>query len=133
MTKDAQENRAGKEEIEMSETPQDLITMIRWQNVWLRIIARAWEDDKFLEEITEANPQETTGIIKRYFDYSVPAHLALNIRMSEAKRNDPLRLDDDYQRIALTVHIPPKPEPGREAVALAEYSDRGQSYPFTCF
>jgi ribosomally synthesized peptide (two-chain TOMM family) len=115
------------------ESPQDLITMIRWQNVWLRIIARAWEDKEFFEEITTANPEETAGLVKRYFNYDVPAHLALQIKPTTVGPDDPYRYDDDFERIELTVHIPPTPKQGREAVALAAYSDRGQTYPFTCF
>jgi ribosomally synthesized peptide (two-chain TOMM family) len=112
-----------------------LETMAQWQSTWLRAIALAWSDPK-LEALLIKDPKQ---FFRVYCTYKLPEHLNLKVQKdpSKAARWEPGNpAKDDWtwllSRTEMTMFIPPKPEAGQSAVALAAYDAVGKSYPFSC-
>jgi ribosomally synthesized peptide (two-chain TOMM family) len=117
--------------------PGALESSLHWQVIWPRVIARAWEDPEFHEEV-KADPRET---IKKYFGYLLSENLQLTIKDApedatfKPEDNDPTTPEDPWSKLPpleLTVVIPPAPTPQLQAVAITAYQDTGRTYPFTC-
>jgi len=117
--------------------PGSLESALHWQVIWPRIIAKAWGDEKFHEEV-KANPREA---MEAYFGYRLSSNLKLTIEDAPStttfkpEDNNPDTKEDPWSNLPpleLTIFIPPAPEPALQAVAITAYQDTGRSYPFTC-
>lgn len=124
----------------------------KWRSVWLRAIAKAWQDDAFKKRLL-ANPQEAL----RQVGFGTPDffHDQLKIVVEEADASE-ATVGPRYEsreenavagtaqrhvngwidagaslRATLTLKLPPPPPPEARALALADYDAAGRVYPFT--
>jgi ribosomally synthesized peptide (two-chain TOMM family) len=117
--------------------PGALESSLHWQVIWPRIIAKAWEDATFHQQV-KANPRQA---IEDHFGYELSTNLKLTIEdapsdaVFEENDNNPSTPTDPWSKLPpleLTVVIPPPPEARLQAVAITAYQDTGRTYPFTC-
>ena len=107
----------------------------RWQLVWLRLIADAWHSPEFRKQVTRANPSDLRALIKKQYNYDLNENLSLKIKQNRKY----VRIEDSKQPfnqlppIEMAIYLPPAPRPENQAIALADYSDAGRVYPFTCW
>jgi ribosomally synthesized peptide (two-chain TOMM family) len=115
-----------------------LTTTLEWSSVWMKCIARAWQDPVFKAALLR-EPEQT---LYSYFQFAVPPTLKVQV----------VELSADHQQQTgfgwkgnmsgqsgwlmppnqLQMVLPPAPQdPALQAVALSDYSDTGRTYPFT--
>lgn len=123
-------------EIGTDADPKILAASQHWGVIWARIIAKAWADwddtptHKSFKTKLIANP---SFIIKKELNYDVNPELDLTIDVSSTGTYDSQKLDpwDGLTKHKLTMYLPKPPLPDQHAVALADYTDTGRTYPFT--
>ncbi len=124
----------------------------KWRSVWLRAIAKAWQDDSYKKRLL-ANPEEAL----RQVGFGTPDFFQeqLKIVVEEAEASEASgepryenREETSAQgtaarhvngwvdagsslRATLTLKLPPPPPPAARALALADYDAAGRVYPFT--
>jgi ribosomally synthesized peptide (two-chain TOMM family) len=108
---------------------------LRWQLVWLRLIADVWHDDDFKQQVLGASPDQIRQIFKQKYDYELNPYLNLHIEAVDVQPriwpNKKWRPFDRIPPMELTIYVPPEPAAPHIAMALADYADAGRSYPFT--
>ena len=116
-------------------TPEAYANARRWQIIWPRAIAYAWANSDFKTELQE-HPRET---LKKYFNYELSVELELTIQDAPDGTpgyNPKAKEDEDpwqhLPHMELKLFIPPAPKKlDEQAIALADYSDTGRTYPMT--
>jgi ribosomally synthesized peptide (two-chain TOMM family) len=123
----------------MPQVTEDLIwameEMLEWQEVWLAAVALSWRDPGFKERLLK----DPRTAIAESFGYNLPPFLKL-------KLTDGSKLPPQYGWHAggqdgwslpvsdLDMVLPAPPADIKDqAVALADYSSAGRTYPFTTF
>jgi ribosomally synthesized peptide (two-chain TOMM family) len=92
---------------------------LRYRAVILRAIGRAWADPDFRREL-QADP---IGALKTTFDYDFPYALELSVLDSSARWTPAYNGGwTNLSQNQVNLILPPCPEPGQQAVALAEYN-----------
>lgn len=115
-----------------------LETALEWSTVWMKCIARAWQDPEFKAALLR-DPEHT---LFSYFQFTLPPTVRLQIleltpeqmqqkgygwRGNLSGQSGWLMPPNQLQMI-----LPPMPQdPTMQAVALADYADTGRTYPFT--
>lgn len=105
--------------MEHKPTSSNYDTFLNYRAAIIRAIGRAWSDEKF----EQALYKEPKGALREAFNYDFPYDMHLKILQGSAKW-DPLGAVGWVVSMQNTVELvlPPKPEAGQEAVALAEYN-----------
>jgi len=124
----------------------------KWRSVWLRAIAKAWQDEAFKKRLL-ANPEEAL----RQVGFGTPDFFRSQLKIvveeadsSEAaggpryeSREETSVQGADQRHVngwidagsslcaTLTLKLPPPPVPEARALALADYDAAGRVYPFT--
>lgn len=101
--------------------PSSYDTFLTYRATIIRAIALAWRDPAFARDL-EHNPKEA---LKERLHYDFPYDMDLSVIPASATFNAPVNLDwISHTRNVVGLTLPPRPEPGQEAVALAEYNAR---------
>jgi ribosomally synthesized peptide (two-chain TOMM family) len=112
-----------------------LDTMMEWGPVWARAVTRAWQDPNF----KAALKRDPAGTLYSYFQFTLPPTLELQVvevDPEEMKKHGYGYKPNDgwlLPRTVLKMVLPPAPAVEMQAVAITDYIDSGNAYPFTCF
>ena len=108
--------------------------MLEWEVIWPRAIARAWEDAEFKKKLI----QDPRGTFESELDYPLNPELTLTIKEGpegtvqyDAGKpgGDPW---ENMPMMELTLYLPPAPKDHKDwAIAIANYTGTGRTYPFT--
>lgn len=129
------ENRRNDEISHMAEMGWDAHARIlarsqHWGVIWARAIAKAWEDPIFKAKLLDR--RTVNQAFKDYFNYDINRELDL-IVVEDSAEYTPGKPDpwEGVPNNELKMFLPRAPSVNQRAVALAEYTDTGRTYPFT--
>lgn len=139
--------------------PKAWAAMMQWQFIWLRTIAKVWEeaatlpekDREFTNKLIDPDT-DLHDFFCEYFGYGLNPHLKLKVVLSEHplnateldagknwftkghKNRGKTGLNEEQYEfpLELTIRIPKAPALAEQAFDLATYADSGRTYPFTC-
>jgi ribosomally synthesized peptide (two-chain TOMM family) len=106
----------------------------QWERVWIEVVARAWKDQKFRDDLLANSGANARGVINAAFQFQLPSDVNLKV-VAAGPQHKSWDKDKDHPRslTELTLILPAPPaSPGDHAVALAHYVASGRSMPFTC-
>ncbi len=105
----------------------------------LRILALAWNDERFRTEITNPSIKDASELLAYYFGFHNPWNFYIRFEMddnitwsvdTEDPGNSCWNIDQKVNIVVL--NFPKKPNGVLEPIALSLYNDTGPPYPFTC-
>lgn len=108
--------------------------MAAWQEVWIGAVALAWRNPEFKNQLLR-NPRKA---IAEHFAYNLPPFLELSILDGSKSPEYGWRVHGEDGWVLPMTHLEmvlpgPPPDVKDQAVALADYSAAGRTYPFTTF
>ncbi len=94
-----------------------------------RLIALAWKDEKFAEELYTV--RDARDLVQDAMDFLVAWNFLLKFNLH---RGDPTAPGywEGFPRSVITLHIPQRPVIDQQAIALGAYNATGSQYPFSC-
>lgn len=102
-----------------SNAPPSYETFLQYRAVILRAIGRAWTDPAFKSALQE----KPKTALKSAFRYDFPYDMNLSVLDGSAEWTPAANGGwTNTMQNQVTLVLPPKPEAGQEAVALAEYN-----------
>jgi len=100
-------------------------TFLTYRATIIRAVALAWRDPQF-ELALKQNPKQA---LKEKLDYDFPYDMEVSVIPQSATFNAPLNMDwISHVQNTVSLILPPRPEPGQEAAALAEYNARSLTF-----
>ena len=94
-------------------------TFLKYRATIIHAVALAWKDPAFDRALCE-NPKEA---LKETLHYDFPYDMDLSIIRASATFNAQLNMDwISHTQNVVSLTLPPCPEPGQEAIALAQYN-----------
>lgn len=106
-------------------------SLLEFQEVYARVVALAWKDSVFLEELRK----DARATLANYFGYMCPWNIDIEFEQLSGQEYEWQPGEDVWNlpKNAIHVGIPKKPPQLEEqAVALAVYNAAGPAYLFTC-
>lgn len=114
-------------------------SLLEFQEVYIRAIALAWNDDTF----KGALEQNTEQALEDYFGYRCPWNIKLEVRDPDPDEQCEWKKDEHrwvLPRNTVQIGLPIRPNGNHRpasdhdctAIALAAYNDAGPTYLFTC-
>lgn len=115
--------------------PVDLGTspepFLEFGGVTLRALALAWENERFLIELTDPSLIDATPVLSKYLGYNNPWNF--NIRFISTDFGWDGKNWTKIPKNVVELHYPRKPAEERfQPIALTSYNNTGPAYPFTC-
>jgi ribosomally synthesized peptide (two-chain TOMM family) len=106
----------------------------QWERVWIEVVALAWKDKKFRDDLLANGGANARGVIDSVFHFQLPSDVNLKV-VAVAPHHKTWDKHKEHARALteLTLVLPEPPAaPADHAIALAQYVASGHSMPFTC-
>lgn len=118
------------------DTIPDEFDMMAFKLAWAQIIAKAWEEPAFEQELYGMSPEEVRSTFQIRFGVVVPQDLDIKIYEMDSKKDHWDKTDKKWQLVtktAVRLGLPPRPEDQDQfALAIAAYSSLSRKFPLTC-
>jgi ribosomally synthesized peptide (two-chain TOMM family) len=93
----------------------EMTTASQWQVVWLKTVAKAWQDKAF-ESALKKDPRQA---LKSAFDFEFPPGVTLSLQTGE----EGSAFETAQDGSCIQLRLPPQPADAEQAVALANLAD----------